>query len=382
MAHLGLTHPGLGFRLELRPPDWRNQMLDERLTRHLQLIKELVFTPGVSGWEDPVRAKIRDMVSKHGPTRVDSLGNLSLTIGQGDKHALFVAHMDEIGLVVRHIEDDGYLRIRAIGGLDERVLVGRVVDIYPEGASQPVPGVIGLKPPHLMKDREREMSQVVKIDDILVDVGTRSRRETEDLGIAKLAPMVLRKHFCQLANDMIATRGLDDRLGCAALVEALSLIRPADLKCRLTFAWSVQEELGLRGAYALGNQLRPDFAIAIDSCTTGDSPQVEFHLSAVRPGDGPVLRMYDRVAFASRVMMKQISAAAAEENIPLQVAITGGATDGGALQTLGAAMMALAVPVRYVHSPTEVMSLRDYDHLVNLVALIASRIGGWSNTYD
>ncbi|HVP58466.1 MAG TPA: M42 family metallopeptidase [bacterium] len=355
-------------------------MLDERFRKHLELIKDLVFTPGVSGWEDPVREKIRSKVSKHGETKVDALGNLTLTLGKGPKHAIFVAHMDEIGLVVRHIEDNGYIRVRIVGGLDERVLVGRVVDIYVEGKPEPVPGVIGLKPPHLMKDRERETSQVVKAEDILVDVGTRSRAETEALGISKLTPIILRKHFCVLANDLVATRGLDDRLGCAALIEALELIDPAALGIKVTFAWSVQEELGLRGAYALGNTLHPDYAIAIDSCTTGDSPQVEFHLSAVKPGEGPALRVYDRVAFASRIMMKHITQTARVNDIPLQVAVTGGTTDGAALQTFGAAMMALAVPVRYVHSPTEVMSLRDYDHLVKLIALVATEIANWPQT--
>jgi putative aminopeptidase FrvX len=357
-------------------------MRDERLRKHIELLKDLIFTPGVSGWEDAVRAKIKSAVSKHGTTSVDALGNLTLTIGRGDRHALFVAHMDEIGLVVRHIEDNGYLRVRTVGGLDERVLAGRTVDVYPEGRGEPVPGVIGLKPPHLMKDREKEMAQVVRAEDILVDLGTRSRAETEALGITKLTPIILRKHFSELANDLVASRGFDDRLGCAALIEALELIDPKALGCRITFAWSVQEELGLRGAYALGNTLRPDYAIAIDSCTTGDSPQVEFHLSAVIPGDGPVLRMYDRVAFASRVMMKHITEAAAAEGIPLQVAVTGGTTDGAALQTFGTAMMALAVPVRYVHSPTEVMSLRDYVNLVRLVAAIALRISTWPQAYE
>jgi putative aminopeptidase FrvX len=355
-------------------------MSDDGFRKHLELLKELVFTPGVSGWEDPVRERIRAKVAKYGETKVDALGNLTLTLGKGERHALFVAHMDEIGLVVRHIEDSGYIRVRAVGGLDERVLAGRVVDIYVEGKSEPVPGVIGLKPPHLMRDRERESSQVVKMEDILVDVGTRSRAETEALGIAKLSPIILRKHFCALANDLVATRGFDDRLGCAALIEVLETIDQAALDIKLTFAWSVQEELGLRGAYALGNTLRPDFAIAIDSCTTGDSPQVEYHLSAVKPGDGPVLRVFDRVAFASRTMMKHISGVAQARGIPLQVAVTGGTTDGAALQTFGTAMMALAVPVRYVHSPTEVMSLRDYDLLVKLVAAIAGQIGTWSTS--
>ena len=160
-------------------------MADAKFRKHLELLKELVMVPGVSGWEDPIREKIKSKISKYGETRVDALGNLILTMGTGKKHALFVAHMDEIGLVVRHIEEDGYVRVRIVGGLDERVLVGRVVDFYPEGRTDAVPGVIGLKPPHLMKDREKETSQVVKIDDVLIDLGTRSREETEALGVTQ-----------------------------------------------------------------------------------------------------------------------------------------------------------------------------------------------------
>ncbi len=352
-------------------------MAKKKYEKHLELLRDLVMTPGVSGWEDPVREKIRSMVSSYGETKVDAMGNLTLTVGTGEKHVVFVAHMDEIGLVVSHIEDNGYVRFKKVGGIDDRVLSGRAVDIYPDGRPHPVPGVIGLKPPHLMKDRAKEMSQVVRFEDMMIDVGTRSRRETEALGITKLSPAILRKHFLLLANDIVATRGLDDRLGCAALVEVLEKLKTKNLRHRITFAWSVQEELGLRGAYALGNSLRPDYAVAIDSCTTGDDPQVDYHLSAVTVGEGPVLRMFDRVAFASRTLMKRISAAAEAKKIPVQVAVTGGATDGAALQTFGAAMIPLSVPIRYVHSPTEVMSLRDYDNLVRLLVLVAQRITAW-----
>ncbi len=345
--------------------------------KHLDLLKELILTPGVSGWEDQIRDKIRERVSGFGPTTVDAMGNLTLTLGQGEKHALFVAHMDEIGLIVSHIEDNGYLRVKKVGGIDDRVLVGRAVDIYPDGLPRPVPGVIGLKPPHLMKDRDKEMAEVIKVEDTMVDLGTTSRRETEALGITKLSPIILRKHFSILSNDLIAGRGFDDRMGCAALIETLGLIDPGELGHKVTFAWSVQEELGLRGAYALGNTLKPDYAVAIDSCNTGDAPQVDFHLSAVRVGEGPVLRMFDRMAFASRSLMKRISETAEGEGIPTQIAVTGGTTDGAAIQTQGVAMIPLAVPIRYVHSPNEIMSLRDYDNLVKLLALVVKNIAAW-----
>ncbi len=348
-----------------------------QFSKHVDVLRELIFLPGISGWEDAVRDWLIEKVKAYGEPRVDALGNLSLTIGSGEKHALFVAHMDEIGLVVSHIEDNGYIRVRKVGGIDDRILIGRTVDIYPDGKLRPVPGVIGVKPPHLMKDRAKEMSEVVKTEDILIDIGTRSREETEALGITKLSPVLLRKHFSVMANDLIASRGFDDRMGCASLLETLEAVANEKLNAKLTFAWSVQEELGLRGAYALGNQIRPDFAIAIDSCTTGDSPQVDFHLSAVKLQEGPVLRMFDRMAFASRALMKHITEIARSSGIPLQVAITGGTTDGAALQTFGVAMIPLAVPIRYVHSPTEVMSLLDYDNLVKLLILIAKNIGSW-----
>jgi len=347
------------------------------LKKHLDLLRELIFVPGVSGWEDAVRETIIEKVRPYGDPSVDALGNLTLTVGDGEKHVLFVAHMDEIGLVVSHIEDNGYIRVRKVGGIDDRVLVGRTVDIYPGGRGEPIPGVIGLKPPHLMKDRTKEMAEVIKVEDMLIDIGTRSRQESEDLGIAKLSPVILRKHFSVLANDLVATRGFDDRMGCAALIEMLEAVANEKLGARITFAWSVQEELGLRGAYAIGNQLRPDVAIAIDSCTTGDSPHVDFHLSAVKLNEGPVLRMFDRMAFASRSLMNHIADAARQASIPIQVAITGGTTDGAAIQTFGVAMIPLAVPIRYVHSPTEVMSLRDFDYLVKLLILIARNVGSW-----
>jgi putative aminopeptidase FrvX len=353
-------------------------MVKGRFKKHAELLKELTFAPGVSGWEDPVRDLIKAKIKKHGRAAVDNLGNLTLTVGKGDKHALFVAHMDEIGLIVSHIESSGYVRARKVGGIDDRILVGRTVDIYPRGGGTPVPGVIGLKPPHLMKDRAGEMSRVIPVEDIFIDLGTRSEEETEALGITKLSPVILRKHFSVLQNDLVATRALDDRMGCAALIQALDAIDVAKLKHRLTFAWSVQEELGLRGAQALGNRLKPDFAVAIDSCTTGDAPMVDFHLSAVEVGGGPVLRMLDRMAFASRAMMENVGKVARKARIPTQVAVTSGATDGAAIQTHGAAMIALAVPVRYVHSPVEVLSLRDYDNLVKLVSLVAAQIGAWA----
>ncbi|MGQ9603858.1 MAG: M42 family metallopeptidase [bacterium] len=340
------------------------------INQHMELLKELVFTPGVSGWEDAVRDKITQKISEYGKPEVDPLGNLTLTIGSGSKHLLIVAHMDEVGLVVSHIEEDGYIRVRKAGWVDDRLLLGRMVDLYPSPTSAPIPGVIGIKPPHLMKNREKEMEEMIRIENIAIDVGTRSRKETESLGIKKLTPVIMRKHFSVLNNHLVTTRGIDDRMGCAAVIETLKSTAKLKLDAKVTFAWSVQEELGLRGAYALGNKIHPDAAIIVDTCTTGDAPFVDFHLSAVKIDDGPAMRMFDRVAFASRNLMKAVESLAQKEGIPLQIALTGGTTDGAALQLFNVHMLALAVPVRYVHSPVEVMSINDYENLLRLLVEI------------
>ncbi|MBM3301562.1 MAG: M42 family peptidase, partial [Deltaproteobacteria bacterium] len=190
----------------------------------LDLIRELVFQPGLSGFEDPVRDLIREKVKAYASAEVGPTGNLTACIGTGNPRILFASHMDEIGMVVSHVEESGFLRIRKVGLLDDRLLIGRAVEIIT--ATGKVPGVIGIRPPHLMtslEDYER-IRHVPTWDEIAIDVGTSSRQETEELGVRTMDPIVFKKDFIVLNKTRCAARGLDDRFGCAILIKALEMV--------------------------------------------------------------------------------------------------------------------------------------------------------------
>ncbi|HUU07502.1 MAG TPA: M42 family peptidase, partial [Thermoplasmata archaeon] len=183
-----------------------------------ELLEEMIRIPGVSGYEDDIREYIRaKLKTMKLPAKEDNIGNLIVTIGTKGPHIVFIAHMDELGLVVTKMEDDGSLRIRKVGGIDDRTLVGRVVEIKTQKGT--VTGVIGLKPPHLMTDSD-DRKKVVSWEEVRVDVGTRSRKETERLGVRVLDPMVLKKDISYLGTDVMCARGIDDRAGCAVLLDA------------------------------------------------------------------------------------------------------------------------------------------------------------------
>jgi len=337
-----------------------------------ELLEEMIKIPGVSGFEDDIRDYIRAKIKAMGlKAEEDNLGDLLVTIGDRGKHIVFIAHMDELGLIVSKLEADGSLRVRKVGGLDDRTLVGRVVEIKTQKGI--VRGVIGLKPPHLMTDRE-EMKKPVSWEDVRVDVGTRSRKETEKLGIRVLDPMVFKKDITYITPDIICARAVDNRAGCAILLEALKELMNEGLPVKMTFVWSVQEETGLKGAKVVGFMHRPDYVFAVDTMTTNDAPMSGDTFEKVMIGGGPAMRMFDNAAIASPKVRKMLEEIARANKIPLQYGTGGGATDGAAMQDFGSLMMPIGIPMRYTHSPTECASISDMQNTSKLVVLVAERI--------
>jgi putative aminopeptidase FrvX len=337
-----------------------------------ELLEELIRVPGVSGFEDDIRENIAKKVEAMGlKPAEDNLGDLIVTVGERGPHVLFIAHMDELGLIVSKLEDDGSLRIRKVGGIDDRTLVGRVVEI--KTAKGIVTGVLGLKPPHLMTDRE-EMKKVQSWEQVRVDIGTRTRKETERLGVRILDPMVFKKDISYVHPDLMCSRGIDNRAGCAILLEALEELKDRKLPIKMTFVWSVQEETGLTGAKVCGFRLNPDYVFAIDTMTTTDAPIGGDTYEKVFIGKGPALRMLDNAAVASPKLRKMLEQVAKAAKIPLQYGTGGGATDGAAMQEFGALMMPIGIPMRYTHSPTECASIKDMTNTVKLVVKAAERI--------
>lgn len=337
-----------------------------------ELLEQMIKVPGVSGFEDDIRDYIRSKAEAMGlKTDEDNLGDLLVTVGNGGAHIVFIAHMDELGLIVSKLESDGSLRVRKVGGIDDRTLVGRVVEIKTQKGT--VSGVIGLKPPHLMTDRE-EMKKVLSWEDVRVDVGTRSRKETEKLGIRVLDPMVFKKDITYITPDLICARAVDNRAGCAILLDALEKLKGRKLPVKMTFVWSVQEETGLKGAKVVGFNLRPDYVFAVDTMTTNDAPMSGDTFEKVIIGGGPAMRMFDNAAIASPKLRKMLEEVAKANKIPLQYGTGGGSTDGAAMQDFGSLMMPIGLPMKYTHSPTECASISDMQNASKLVVKIAERI--------
>ncbi len=335
-------------------------------------LEEMLKVPGVSGYEDDIRNYIRRKVEGMGFKPIeDNMGNLRVELGETGPLVLFVAHMDELGLIVTKLEPDGSLRIRKVGGIDDRTLVGRVVEIRTK--KWVVSGVIGIKPPHLMTDPE-EAKKVIKWQDLRVDVGTRSRKETEKLGLRVLDPMVLKKDITYITKDLICSRGIDDRGGCAILLDVLQALKGRKLPIRVSLVWSVQEEIGLRGARAVAFNLRPEYVFAVDTMTTTDAPMTEEVYEKVEVGGGPALRMFDNVAIASPKLRTLVEEVAKDARVPLQIGTGGGSTDGAAMQDTGCLMMPLGIVMRYTHSPTEIASISDMENMVKLVIKIVDRL--------
>lgn len=338
-----------------------------------KIIKELIETHGISSYEDKIREKIKEMVSKYGETRTDNMGNLILTIGnENGKHILLIAHMDELGMVVSYIEENGMICFRKIGGIDDRTLVGRVVEVHTRKGV--LDGVIGLPPPHLTDEEKRK--KIIPADELRVDIGTTSKKETEELGVRLLDSMRLKKDFVILNKKMVSGRGMDDRVGCTVLIGLLRKISKKKLKNKISFVWSVQEEVGLRGASIIGRTLKPDYAFPVDTYATADIPGLKIHVAPGKLGLGPIMRMIDNRVMATPSLRYFVEEVAKKHKVPLQMSVSGGTTDAFPIQIAeeGIPTLPICVPTKYVHSPVEVCHLDDMENLVKLLSYVIEEI--------
>ncbi len=330
--------------------------------KEIEEFEKIIKAPGVSGYEDQVREMIESMVSDLGETRIDNMGNLILEFPGEGPHTAIVAHMDEIGMVVSNIEKNGYLRVMKIGGVKDSLLLGRHVTIHT--VKGPVNGVIGHKAPHLTTDQDKK-DEIVPWTSTYVDIGASSEEEAKEMGIDVPDPITFLKPLRKLRDKMLASRGMDNRIGCYGLIQLARKLK--DSGKHFTLVWSVQEEIGLRGAKVVGNTIKPDYVIALDTYTTSDSPGLDSFYKPITLGKGPVLRMVDVRAISSPKLVKHFKQIAEKNDISVQYGVTGGTTDGMALQEFGSLMIAIGVPVRYSHSTVEVAHWDDVEALVDLL---------------
>jgi len=332
------------------------------LKENLQNLTEL---PGVSGNETRVRNTLKEkLAAGRLGYHTDVLGNLIVEKPgrrPGLPKVMLAAHMDEVGLMIQFIEQSGLLRLATVGSIDPRILVSQKVLI---GANN-IPGVIGSKAVHLQKPDERK--KVLSMDELYLDIGASSREEAEKLvQVGDYAVFATKSR--EIAGGRFLAKALDDRVGCLVLLEALLNVTP--LNYSLFGVFTVQEEIGTRGAAVAAQTILPDLGLALEGTSASDVPGVAEHLQSTVLGQGPAISLMDASLIADRELAAFLAKVAAERQLPYQYRrLTTGGTDAGSLALAGQGAKAgvISVPCRYIHSPAALVCLEDLEHTVNLV---------------
>jgi putative aminopeptidase len=326
------------------------------------VLRQLVEVYGVSGMEGPVRETVQRLLPSWARAETDTAGNLWVRVGTGDPVVVLVAHLDEIGFRVDSIRDDGSLVIRTRGGFYPSLFEGKPALVHT--ARGQVPAVF---PPRDTLFNRRTPPP------LRVDVGTTSRAATEALGIARGNTVTMPKQYVRLAGLRATGRSFDDRVGSAALVLALRRLDRARLRHSVIFLWSTREEIGLEGAEVAADALgfRTARVHAVDTFVSADSP-LELPNFALAPlGRGAVARAVDNSSITPPVLVDSLAALARVREVALQIGTTNGGNDGSVFSKYGVPDVPIGWPLRYSHSPAEVIDLRDLVALADLVRAIA-----------
>lgn len=332
----------------------------------LNVLKDLSETVAPPGFEDRVRAYITARLEEWGFNyEVDRLGNIYVKLGRGRPVTAVSAHMDEVGFIVRYVTEQGFIKVAALGGINASAAVGTEVVLLGERGD--VYGVIGATPPHLLKGADAQKQ--LTVEDLFVDVGAFSRDEVLEMGVDIGSPLAFSATFRDLGT-CVAGKAFDDRIGCTVLLEALRTSSPPSTGT-VYAVFTVQEEVGLRGALAAAHRLKPDYGIAIEGTIASDVPGVPELAWITRLGRGPALRSMDRTLIASSRLLGYLKRLAKEAGIKyqLQLSPTSG-TDAGSFVHVGAAATAISVPCRYIHSPLALARKEDIENAIKLVAKV------------
>ena len=277
------------------------------------------------------------------------------------------AHADEIGLMVKFVDEKGFIRFIRIGGWFDQTLLNQRVVIHTKSGS--IYGVIGSKPPHAMKDEDKK--KVVEARDMFIDIGCSNQKEVEDLGIFPGTPISMDRRFVHLQGDIVTGKAFDNRAGVVVMIEALKRTKS---KSTIYVVAATQEEVGLKGARVSAFGIDPDVALAADVTVPGDHPGIEKRDASVEVGKGPVVPIADgsgRGLIAALNVVDWLVETARQNNIAIQLeAAEGGTTDAMAIHLTKAGIPTgvISVATRYIHSPVEVLSLKDIDNAAELMA--------------
>jgi putative aminopeptidase FrvX len=337
-----------------------------------EFLKKLLSTPGPSGKEGAAAGVWREEAGKFAEVRADRMGNSFATLNAGGAPRVMLSgHIDEIGLMITHIDDQGFLHFTGVGGWDPQVLVGQRVRIQ-TGRGE-VPGVIGKKAIHVMEAEERK--KVSEIKNLWIDIGAKDGDGAK--GMVRVGDVgVLDQDLVELPNDRVASRSLDNRMGAFVVLEALRLLSEEGIAAEVVAVASVQEEIGLYGARGAAFGLDPDAAIAVDVTHATDTPGISKNEHGDHPlGSGPVIA---RASVLSPIVTDGLIAAAEEADIAytLEADSRSTGTDADAIHfsRAGIATGLVSCPNRYMHSPNEVVELGDLENCARLISAYVQKL--------
>jgi len=349
------------------------------MNKGVELIKKLALCFGPTSCEGAVAAAITEEI-KELPVELstDRMGNLvaHLVGPEGAPRVMLSAHMDEVGFMITDIDEDGFLRFGNLGGIDSRVLTGRRVRCGDE--RKQVAGIISAKPIHLMDKQEREKAP--DPDKLYIDIGAKSREEAERM-VERGSFAAFDTDFAVFGEDMdkIRCKALDDRFGCALLIEVLREAVKKPPAVDLWVCFTVREEIGLTGARAVANRIEPDAAIVIETTAIADVAGVSPHKRVASVGKGGVLSLLDRGTIYNRELLRFAMQTGDKNGIPYQIKqYVSGGNDAAKIQQSGSGVrcLALSAATRYLHAPVSVASLTDYHAMKDLVTAM---LADWSH---
>lgn len=334
-----------------------------------ETLRDLCLLNGISGDEDSIREYIISRISDKCECKVDNLGNI-IVFKKGRKtpknKVLLSAHMDEVGLIVKYINDDGSLKVESVGGIDPGVVFGRQVTVGKNNTD----GVIGGVAIHNLSSDERDKE--VPFDKLTVDIGAQNRDEAEKT-VSLGDSVYFKSDYTEFGDGFIKSKAIDDRFGCAILLELIE----SELEYDIYFTFVVQEEIGLRGAAAAAYTVNPDYAIVIEATTAADIPLSEGEKSVCKCKSGPVVSFMDKSTVYNKELYNLAFETAKENNIPCQTkTMIAGGNDAGAIHISrgGVKTLAVSVPCRYIHSPSCVANKKDMINSMELVKSILIKL--------
>ena len=344
----------------------------------LNLLKDLSEAPGPTGFEGPVRSIMRrNLEPLSDRIETDGIGSLICRrAGMSTSPKIMMsAHMDEVGLMVRYVTSEGFVKFQTLGGWLDQALIGQRWQILTtEG---PVNGITGIKTPHVMSGDER--AKVFKKESIFLDIGASDKEDAEQrLGVKPGDPIAPTSTFERL-NDghLLLGKAWDDRAGLAVMAGVMESLKETDLPCELFAVSTVQEEVGLRGAHTSSNLVKPDLGINLESGVAGDYPGISEYEAQEKLGAGPAVFLHDSSMLPNLKLRDLVSKTAAESDIPLQYNVLSGyGEDGAEMQKSegGTPVINITVPTRYLHSHNSLIDYRDVEHAIDLVSSLVQKL--------